>query len=70
MHSTHLSYFSRMSEASVFADQASVETRRRGVAEAAQVCAVMDGAEWIDGSWIFSARTRCAFSTSPMRPRR
>ena len=47
--STHVSYFSRMSEASVFADQASVETRRRGVADAAQVCAVMDGAEWIDG---------------------
>ncbi len=47
--STHLSYFSRMSEASVFAEQASVETRRRGVADAAQVCAVMDGAEWIDG---------------------
>jgi hypothetical protein len=47
--STHLSYFSRMSEASVFAEQTSVKTRRRGVAEAAQVCAVMDGAEWIDG---------------------
>ena len=47
--STQLSYFSRMSEASVFAEQASVETRRRGVADAAQVCAVMDGAEWSDG---------------------
>jgi hypothetical protein len=47
--STHLSYFSRMSAASVFAEQATVETMRRGVAEAAQVCAVMDGAEWIDG---------------------
>ena len=47
--SQHLSYFSRMSEASVFAEQASVETVRRGVTEAKQVCAVMDGAEWIDG---------------------
>ena len=46
---TRLSYFSRMSEASVFAEQASVETARRGVTEARQVCAVMDGAEWIDG---------------------
>ena len=44
-----LSYFSRMSEASVFAEQASVESARRGVMEAQQVCAVMDGAEWIDG---------------------
>jgi hypothetical protein len=26
-----------------------VETVRRGVTEAKQVCAVMDGAEWIDG---------------------
>lgn len=48
-HSSHLSYFSRMSEASIFAEQISGETRRRGVAEAEQVCAVMDGAEWIDG---------------------
>jgi hypothetical protein len=45
----HLSYFSRMSEASVFAEQATVETARRGVTKAKQVCAVMDGAEWIDG---------------------
>ena len=45
----HLSYFSRLSEASVFAEQATVETARRGVTEARQVCAVMDGAEWIDG---------------------
>ena len=44
-----LSYFSRMSEASVFAEQATVETARRGVTKAKQVCAVMDGAEWIDG---------------------
>lgn len=48
-HCRHLSYFSRMSEASVFAEQATVETARRGVTKAQQVCAVMDGAEWIDG---------------------
>jgi len=46
---TRLSYFSRMSEASLFAEQATAETARRGVTEARQVCAVMDGAEWIDG---------------------
>jgi len=45
----HLSYFSRMSEATLFAEQATVETMRRGVVDAPQVCAVMDGAEWIDG---------------------
>lgn len=48
-HCTHLSYFSRMSEATLFAEQATVETMRRGVVDAPQVCAVMDGAEWIDG---------------------
>jgi hypothetical protein len=49
VHCTHLSYFSRMSEATLFAEQATVETMRRGVVDAPQVCAVMDGAEWIDG---------------------
>ena len=48
-HCQHLSYFSRLSEASVFAEQATVETARRGVTQARQVCAVMEGAEWIDG---------------------
>jgi hypothetical protein len=46
---SHLSYFSRMTDATSFAEQATVETMRRGVSDAQQVCAVMDGAEWIDG---------------------
>lgn len=41
-----LSYFSRCSEASVFARQALAETHRRGVERAKQVSAVTDGAEW------------------------
>ena len=48
-HSYHLSYFSRMQEATTFTEQASAELLRRGVDRAKQVCAVMDGAEWIDG---------------------
>ena len=47
--STQLSYFSRMVEAQTFTEQASGEMLRRGVDQADQVCAVMDGAEWIDG---------------------
>jgi Uncharacterised protein family (UPF0236) len=49
VQSTHLSYFSRMTDAATFAEQATVETMRRGVPGSQQVCAVMDGAEWIDG---------------------
>jgi hypothetical protein len=49
IHSTHLSYFSRMLDAQSFTEQASGELVRRGVDQAKQVCAVMDGAEWIDG---------------------
>lgn len=41
-----LSYFSRCSEASVFARQALCETYRRGLERAARVSAVTDGAEW------------------------
>jgi len=44
-----LSYFSRCSEASVFARQALCETHRRGVENAKKVCAVADGAEWVQG---------------------
>ena len=40
------SYFSRLRDAATFADLAQVETRRRGVTQAAQVCAVTDGADW------------------------
>jgi hypothetical protein len=49
IHSTQLSYFSRMSDAQTFTEQASGELVRRGVDQARPVCAVMDGAEWIDG---------------------
>ena len=43
------SYFSRLVDAATFADLAEVETRRRGVTQAAQVCAVTDGADWLQG---------------------
>jgi hypothetical protein len=43
------SYFSRLTDAATFADLAEVETRRRGVALAKQVGAVMDGADWLQG---------------------
>jgi hypothetical protein len=46
---THLSYFARMTDAATFADQASAEVRRRGVERAKEVCAIQDGAEWIQG---------------------
>jgi hypothetical protein len=44
-----LSYFSRLADAETFGRQAIVETERRGVSLAGQVCAVQDGAEWIQG---------------------
>jgi hypothetical protein len=45
----HLSYFSRLSDASSFAQAALVETHRRGLERASEVCAVQDGAEWLQG---------------------
>jgi len=45
----HLSYFSRMSSAVTFADLAEVEMRRRAVIRAKEVCAVTDGADWLQG---------------------
>jgi hypothetical protein len=45
----HLSYFSRLSDASSFARAALVETHRRGLEQATEVCAVQDGAEWLQG---------------------
>jgi hypothetical protein len=45
----HLSYFSRLSDASSFAQAALVETQRRGLERATEVCAVQDGAEWLQG---------------------
>lgn len=49
VHVTHLSYFSRMTKASTFADLAEGEMRRRGVRQAKAVCAVTDGADWLQG---------------------
>jgi hypothetical protein len=44
---TKLTYFARMAPAATFADQASAEVRRRGIERAKHVCAIQDGAEWI-----------------------
>jgi hypothetical protein len=46
---SQLSYFARMADAATFADQASGEMRRRGIERAKEVCAIQDGAEWIQG---------------------
>ena len=48
-HTCHLSYFSRMTNAESFGDLAQVEMQRRGVSQAKAVCAVTDGADWIQG---------------------
>jgi len=45
----HLSYFSRLSDAASFEEAALVETHRRGLDRATEVCAVQDGAEWLQG---------------------
>jgi hypothetical protein len=44
---THLSYFSRMTDVDTFIELATGEMERRGLFQAQQVCAVQDGAEWI-----------------------
>lgn len=44
-----LTYFARLATATIFADQASAEVRRRGIERAKHVCAIQDGAEWIQG---------------------
>jgi hypothetical protein len=49
VHTHKLSYFSRFATAENFTRLALVETQRRGVETAAQVGAVMDGAEWLQG---------------------
>jgi hypothetical protein len=49
VHTTKLSYFSRLAEHETFGRLATVETQRRGTERAAIVCAVSDGAEWIQG---------------------
>jgi hypothetical protein len=45
----HLSYFSRLAEVATFEELALVETHRRGLEQAQAVCAVLDGAEWLQG---------------------
>lgn len=49
VHTTQLSYFSRLAEADTFNRLATVETHRRGTDRAEIVCAVSDGAEWLQG---------------------
>jgi hypothetical protein len=44
-----VSSFSRLADAERFAEAALVETHRRGLERAAEVCAVQDGAEWLQG---------------------
>jgi hypothetical protein len=46
---TQITYFARLADAATFADQASAELRRRGIERAKDVCAIQDGAEWIQG---------------------
>lgn len=46
VHVDHLSYFSRLADASTFIELAASEMRQRQVAQAKEVCAVTDGAEW------------------------
>jgi hypothetical protein len=49
VHTSNLSYFSRLADAETFSHLATVETQRRGTERAETVCAVSDGAEWIQG---------------------
>ncbi len=49
VHTTDLSYFSRLATAEEFGRLSWVETQRRGIERAGQVCAVTDGAVWEQG---------------------
>jgi hypothetical protein len=49
VHTTRLSYFSRMTEAQTFVQLAESETQRRQVLQAKRVVGVMDGADWLQG---------------------
>lgn len=44
-----VSYFSRSNSSEVFNEQVRGELARRGVKQSAEVCAIADGAEWIQG---------------------
>lgn len=46
VHTTAVSYFSRLADQATFTRLALVETQRRGVETAGTVCGVVDGAEW------------------------
>jgi hypothetical protein len=46
-HATNLTYFSRLADARTFTDLATVATYRAGTERAGVVCAVMDGADWL-----------------------
>jgi hypothetical protein len=45
----HLSYCSRLSDAASFERATLLQTHRRGLEQAAEVCATQDGAEWLQG---------------------
>jgi len=45
----HLSYCSRLCDATNFANVTLLHTHRRGLDQASEVCAVQDGAEWLQG---------------------
>jgi hypothetical protein len=47
VHTRELSYFSRLTDSTSFAEAATGEAHRRGVTTAKRVGAVVDGAEWI-----------------------
>jgi len=47
VHAQDLSYFSRLTDHDTFARLATVETQRRGTETAGVICAVVDGAPWI-----------------------
>src|SRR5207237_1002855 len=49
VHTTALSYFSRLTDHETCGRLATVETHRRGTETAGVVCAVVDGAEWEQG---------------------
>jgi hypothetical protein len=49
VHTEELSYCSRLADAETFGRLALAETRRRGTETAKTVCAVSDGAAWIQG---------------------
>ena len=45
----HLSYCSRLGDVASFEQATLLETHRRGLERASEVCAVQDGAEWLQG---------------------